>query len=87
MGPGMMGYYSGYSLGGVLAHVMMLLFWILLIVGIVMLIRWAWDYTAGREKGINSHGKADTALEILKQRYAKGEISREEYQQMKQDLI
>jgi len=31
--------------------------------------------------------KAETSLEILKKRYAKGEITREEFQQMKKDII
>ena len=33
----------------------------------------------------NSQG-AETPIEILKKRYAKGEISREEFEQMKRDL-
>ena len=31
-------------------------------------------------------GPAETALEILKKRYAKGEVTREEFEQMKRDL-
>lgn len=31
--------------------------------------------------------KPETPLDIINSRYAKGEISREEYEQMKQDLL
>ena len=48
---------------------LMLLFWVLVIGGVVLGIRWL--ATQGRES------RSDTALEILRQRYARGEINKE----------
>jgi putative membrane protein len=59
----------------------MLLFWVLVIVGIVVLVKWLAGQSSSRRE---SHGK--TALEILQERYARGEIDRDEYEQKKRDL-
>jgi putative membrane protein len=59
---------------------MMWIFWILLIgilVGFVVL--------AARGAS-NKSGQERSALEILKERYARGEIEREEFEQKKKDL-
>lgn len=58
---------------------MMVLFWGLVIVGIVLAIRWL--IGQGREN------RADSALEILRQRYARGEINKEEFEAKKKDLL
>jgi putative membrane protein len=58
---------------------MMLVFWAAVIVGIVLAIRWL--VTQGKE----SH-PTDTALDILRQRYARGDISKEEFEARKRDL-
>jgi putative membrane protein len=85
MGPGggMMGWggYGGYGMG-IIGGLFMLLFWGLIIVGLVLLVRWLWDHTrtAGGQGGLES------PLEILKRRYAKGEINKEEFDRMKRDL-
>ena len=54
----------------------------LLLIGVVA-------YALGWRPQINQQGPAQTsqtALEILKARYARGEISREEFEQTRQDL-
>ena len=57
---------------------MMILFWVLVVVGIVMIIRWF--IREGHER------RSDSALEILRQRYARGEINKEEFEGIKKDL-
>lgn len=86
MGPGMMGYEGFSAVGGILVHIFMLLFWILFIAGVVLLVRWVWDSAGSRKNGPVGGERQDDALEILKQRYAKGELSREEFYAIKQDL-
>lgn len=66
----------GWGLG---MMVLMLLFWVLVIVGLVVGIRWLLGQ--GRES------RSDSALEILRQRYARGEINKEEFEARRRDLI
>ena len=71
----MMGGWNGF---GILGWIPMLLFWILLILGVVALIRYL-----GRS---GQQRDSKTPLEILKERYAKGEIDKNEFEGMKKDL-
>jgi len=57
---------------------MMVLFWVLVVIGIVLAIRWL--VSQGKES------RSDSALEILRQRYARGEINKEEFESRKRDL-
>ncbi|HIE53399.1 MAG TPA: SHOCT domain-containing protein [Armatimonadetes bacterium] len=52
------------------------IFWILIIIGLVLLIKYLWERSGGKEQ--------ETALEILKKKYARGEISKEEFQEKKE---
>jgi len=58
---------------------MMLVFWGVIIVGFVLGIRWV--VTQGKESR-----PTDSALDILRQRYARGDISKEEFEAKKKDL-
>ncbi|MDP3948847.1 MAG: SHOCT domain-containing protein [bacterium] len=79
----MMGYYGyGYDWGymGIFGLLFMILFWALIIVGIVALVRGVSGNGTSRHRGGNS------AIEILKERYAKGEIDKKEFEAKKKDL-
>jgi len=83
MGPGMMGPWAGgrWGWGGGM-HLLGGLFWLLILVGIVLLIT-----SALRHQGAAPAGGAQEApLDILKRRLAKGEITREEYDALKKEL-
>lgn len=75
----MMGYGWGMGWG----WIGMILFWILLILAIVWLVR-ALDLGSGA--GGHRDANRDDALEVLRERYARGEIDREEFQDRKRDL-
>ncbi|MBD3609155.1 MAG: SHOCT domain-containing protein [Gammaproteobacteria bacterium] len=68
----------GSGFGGIF----MILIWILIILGMVALVKWL---SSG--SGISSQQSSKTALEILQERYARGEIEREEFEQKKRDLL
>lgn len=70
-------------MGGSWGWVGMLAFWVLLIAGFVFLVRW----TAFQRKERPTAGpRSDTPLDIVKRRYASGEIDRDEFDQKKKDL-
>jgi len=80
-GPGMMG--GGYGMGW-FGSILMIAFWIAVIVGIVLLIRWLIISTRTTSHIMSS---GESALEILKKRYARGEINKEEFEERKRDLM
>ncbi len=89
-GPGgMMGPGYGWGMG-----VGMLLVWIIVIVAVVLLVMLLVRQAApppppppaGPGFGPGPGPRTSRALEILEERYARGEITREQYQEMRRDL-
>lgn len=82
----MMGY-GGYGMGA-FGWGGMILVWALIILGIV----WLWRVLelgqtlrgSGSEREVKA--EPENALGIAKERYAKGDISKEDFEQLKQDL-
>jgi len=73
MGPGMMWGWSG------MGWIFMIIFWGLIVAGLIFLIRWF----VGTTKTTKVE---ESALDILKKCYARGEIDKEEYDRKKRDL-
>lgn len=83
MGNGMMYGYGGF---GSLGLILNLVITIGVIVGIVALVIWL-VRRLGTETGSTTRtAEAHSPQEILQVRYARGEITREQYQQMADDL-
>jgi putative membrane protein len=59
---------------------LMWLFWLLIIVAVLLLVRFI-------VAGGSSSSTKDSALEILKKRYGRGEINDEEYEQRRNKLL
>lgn len=73
----------GLGIGGVVVLIGILLwivFWIIVILGAVLLIRWVISQ-------FRSGGMSGKEMSILRERYAKGEITKEEFEEKKKDLM
>ena len=75
------GYGMPFGFGGIF----MILWWIIIIVGVVAVVRWL-----GQPSGSPGHGHSvdasRSAMDILKERYARGEIDETEYLKIKREL-
>ena len=74
---------TGYGMAGGFGWIFMILWWVLIAVGIFALVKWMGSSSDTGGRG----GDGSRALNILKERYARGEIDDQEFQKRKHDLI
>jgi len=78
----MMGGFFGGGLGWI-GMIFGFIFFVVIVIGIILLIVWL-----VRRSGYNVADKTSMhSLEILKERYAKGELTKEQYENMKKELV
>lgn len=84
----MMGNWGEFGWWGMgFGFLFMALFWLLIVLGIVALIRWLMrESQSGRAQDESILPRDKTPLEIVQERYARGEIDRDEYEQKRRDL-
>ncbi|MGE5602770.1 MAG: SHOCT domain-containing protein [Nitrososphaerales archaeon] len=86
---------NGFGMGGgwLLGGLLMLLFWAA-VIGLIVWAIWAFsrrqpgraDYSTSPQAPAERAAQGDRALQIAKERYARGEISREQYDEIRQTL-
>jgi putative membrane protein len=75
---------SGWGWVGLILN---LIFWVGLLAGLTLLVVWAIRRArVPSGSGQNTAGGQNTAKEILQAQYARGEITREQYELRKQDI-
>ena len=81
--PNMMGGYFGGGMGWI-GMILGFIFFIAIIVGIILFIVWLVKRTT---HSVSEPKIESRALESLKERYAKGEITKEQYTEIRKDLL
>jgi len=67
-----------WGAGGLVMMLVMLVFWGVVLAGVVLAIRWL--------AGQGERSRSDRALDVLRERYARGEIDKDEFEVKQRDL-
>jgi putative membrane protein len=76
----------GFGLGGIVSSVLTILFWALIVGGIVWLVSGLTSNRTVSHPPASATSAPESALDILKKRYARGEITKVEYEDMRRDV-
>ncbi|MFZ3062846.1 MAG: SHOCT domain-containing protein [Actinomycetota bacterium] len=84
--------FGGYGVNTIprlIGSLMPLLFLTLVVIGIALIVRWALtSYRPATAHGVPAQPWThETGLEVLKKRYASGDITRAEYEEKRKDLL
>jgi putative membrane protein len=84
MGPNMMERWGMGGFGGFF----IIIFWIIIIIGAIYLIKRLMQKTQNKDGSSDRVSRSKPQpIEILKERYAKGEIDKKEFEEKKRDLL
>ncbi len=72
--------WGNYGWGMGFGWIWMIIFWVVVIAGIAYFVQ-------AVIRGYRRSDQGESPLDILKKRYAKGEISKEEFERMRDDLM
>ncbi|MCK9274851.1 MAG: SHOCT domain-containing protein [Syntrophales bacterium] len=78
------GMMDGWGMGW-FGGIIMILFWILVIAGLILFVKWLVQNTKGGSQADSRD--PSRALDILRERYARGEINKQEFDEKKKDLL
>ena len=74
--------YWGHDMMGWGGGFFMVIIWVMIIVGIVLLVKWV-VASSGKDQRTSA---SESPIELLKRRYAAGEIGKEEFEEKKKDI-
>jgi putative membrane protein len=83
----MWGWDGAHGIGWIFMTITMFLFWALIITGIIFAIRALSGGQPGHRNGREERERKDKALDLLRERYAKGEIDTGEFEERKRQLV